>query len=575
MATWKKLVISGSDISQLNNDAGYLTSVTAQHAFTTASFNGTDLLADSSQGTLNFASGSTGLNIVANAGSDTLTFDLVSVPNSSLENSTISGVSLGSDLNDLEDGNGIADFTYNGSGGASITVEADGSTISVGSSGIKVADGQIGTTQIADSLGEIGVNSFTGSFSGSFSGDVDINLADLTAGAGLFGTAYDGNITREFSVDSGSLAGNGIGTSGGAFVVTADSTTGGNTKPVTVGANGVGFDISTIDGNGLTVSSNELAVEADGSTISVGSSGIKVADGQIGTTQIADSLGTLGSNSFTGSFSGSFTGDGSGLTGLATTLTVDGDTGTQDVDLLADDLQIITNATLNSAVTKVGNDVKVTLNIADGGVGTAQIADSLGNINENSFTGSFSGSFVGDGSGLIGTGGSIISGDAADNQVAVFNSSNTIDGYANFTFNDSTNTLTVTGDQSISQDLTVGRNLVVQGTASFQHTTDLQVADRFILMASGSTSTGDGGIVVQQATQNVGELFGFDAGTTRWALDSAFDASLNTFTPDAFMAAVLTGNANSDTAIDALVDARYQAKGNLFIGDDQDIWIYS
>ena len=437
MATWKKLVISGSDISQLNNDAGYLTSVTAQHAFTTASFNGTDLLADSSQGTLNFASGSTGLNIVANAGSDTLTFDLVSVPNSSLENSTISGVSLGSDLNDLEDGNGIADFTYNGSGGASITVEADGSTISVGSSGIKVADGQIGTTQIADSLG------------------------------------------------------------------------------------------------------------------------------------------TLGSNSFTGSFSGSFTGDGSGLSGLATTLTVDGDTGTQDVDLLADDLQIITNATLNSAVTKVGNDVKVTLNIADGGVGTAQIADSLGNINENSFTGSFSGSFVGDGSGLIGTGGSIISGDAADNQVAVFNSSNTIDGYANFTFNDSTNTLTVTGDQSISQDLTVGRNLVVQGTASFQHTTDLQVADRFILMASGSTSTGDGGIVVQQATQNVGELFGFDAGTTRWALDSAFDASLNTFTPDAFMAAVLTGNANSDTAIDALVDARYQAKGNLFIGDDQDIWIYS
>ena len=575
MATWKKLVVSGSNVSQLNNDAGYLTSVTAQHAFTTASFNGTALLADSSQGTLNFASGSTGLNIVANAGSDTLTFNLVSVPNSSLANSTISGVSLGSNLASLEDGNGIADFTYNGSSGASITVEADGSTIAVGTNGIKVADGAIGTTQIADSLGEIGANSFTGSFSGSFTGDVDINLADLTAGAGLLGSAYDGNIAREFSVDSGSLAGNGLTTSGGKFLVEADVTTGGNTKPVTVGANGVGFDISTIDGNGITVSANELAVEPDGSTITVGSGGIKVTDGGIGTTQIADSLGTLGSNSFTGSFSGSFTGDGSGLTGLATTLTVDGDTGTQDVDLLADDLQIITDSTLNSVVTKVGDDVKVTLNIPNGAVGTAQINDSLGNIDENNFTGSFSGSFTGDGSGLIGTGGSIISGDAADNQVAVFNSTNTIDGYSNFTFNDSTNVLTVTGDQVISQDLTVGRNLVVSGTASFQHTEDLDIADRFIRMASGSTSTGDGGFVVQQTSATDCEVFGFDSSTTRFGVSGSFDASQNTFTPDAFMAAVVNTAGNAPNGANA-PDARYQKKGNLYVASNsEDIWIYS
>ena len=575
MATWKKLVVSGSNISQLNNDAGYLTSITAQHAFTTASFNGTALLADSSQGTLNFASGSTGLNIVANAGSDTLTFNLVSVPNSSLENSTISGVSLGGNLSNLIDGDGIADFTYNGSSGASITVEADGDTITVGSGGIKVADGQIGTTQIADSLGEIGVNSFTGSFSGSFTGDVDINLADLTAGAGLFGTAYDGNVTREFSVDSGSLAGNGLTTSGGKFLVQADTSTLGNTKPVTVSANGVGFDISTIDGNGLIVSENELAVNVDDSTIEIATDIVKVKDGGIGTTQIADSLGTLGSNSFTGSFSGSFTGDGSGLTGLATTLTVDGDTGTQNVDLLADDLQIITDATLNSAVTKVGNDVKVTLNIPDGAVGTAQINDSLGNIDENNFTGSFSGSFTGDGSGLIGTGGSIISGDAADNQVAVFNSTNTIDGYANFTFNDSTNVLTVTGDQVISQDLTVGRNLVVSGTASFQHTEDLDIADRFIRMASGSTSAGDGGFVVQQTSATDGEVFGFDSATTRFGVSGSFDASQNTFTPDAFMAAVVNTAGNDPNGANA-PDARYEKKGNLYVASNsEDIWIYS
>ena len=69
---------------------------------------------------------------------------------------------------------------------------------------------------------------------------------------------------------------------------------------------------------------------------------------------------------FTGSFTGSFVGDGTGLTGLATTLTVDGDTGTQDVSLTDDDLQIIgTSNEVETAVTKVGNDVKVTVGLPD------------------------------------------------------------------------------------------------------------------------------------------------------------------------------------------------------------------
>jgi len=114
-------------------------------------------------------------------------------------------------------------------------------------------------------------------------------------------------------------------------------------------------------------------------------------------------------------------------------------------------------------------------------------------------------------------------------------------------------------------------DLTVQGTASFQNQQNLEVADRFILMASGSNSTGDGGIVVQQATQNVGELFGFDLGATRWAVDSAFNAQNSSFTPEAFMAAVVegTGNVPSEAA------ARYVKKGNLFVGANEDIYIYS
>ena len=90
MATWKKVIVSGSNISQLNNDAGYVTAATGNKAFSTASYNGTLLLADSPSGSLVFASSSgQGLTISANAGNDTLTFGLAAIPNSSLANSSV------------------------------------------------------------------------------------------------------------------------------------------------------------------------------------------------------------------------------------------------------------------------------------------------------------------------------------------------------------------------------------------------------------------------------------------------------------------------------------------------------
>ena len=416
MATWKKVAVSGSNISQFNNDSGYLTSATSLNAFSTASFNGTDLLADSSQGQLNFTSGSggeAGLLITATAGTDTLDFSLGTgaVPNAALANSTISGKALGTNLDDLTVDDSTLELntgtTYNGSAARTINVKAGGIT----------------TNEIADSLGTIGVNSFTGSFSGSFTGDVDIDLADLTAGAGLFGSAYDGNIAREFSVDSGSLAGDGLTTdaTAGTLEVQADSTTGGDTVPVAVSSNGVGLDLTSIDGTGI---------------------------------------GTSGA-------------------------------GELELDLAA-----------------------------------------------------------------------VIATDGA-NRVLTSDGDGTLTAEANFTFDSST--LTVTGNQIVTGDLTV------QGTASFQNTEELQVADRFVLFASGSNTAGDGGIVVQQGTQNVGELFAYDSATTRWGLTSSFDASNTAYTPDAFMAAVVVGaDADPDNA-----PARYDAKGNIFVGTDEGIWIYS
>ena len=99
------------------------------------------------------------------------------------------------------------------------------------------------------------------------------------------------------------------------------------------------------------------------------------------------------------------------------------------------------------------------------------------------------------------------------------------------------------------------------------------MADRFILMASGSNTAGDGGIVIQQGTQGIGEAFGYDNAVTRWGVTGSFDGSQATFTPDAFMAAAVLGGVGVNDP--SAVVARYVAKGNIFIGDNEDIYIYS
>ena len=107
--------------------------------------------------------------------------------------------------------------------------------------------------------------------------------------------------------------------------------------------------------------------QISGSLLVTGSSALAV--------RVSGSTALTGSLFVSGTVSGSFIGDGSGLTGLATNLTVDGDTGTQDVSLTADDLQILGTANeISTAVTKVSNDVKVTLGLPDTVAVTASVA---------------------------------------------------------------------------------------------------------------------------------------------------------------------------------------------------------
>jgi len=166
---------------------------------------------------------------------------------------------------------------------------------------------------------------------------------------------------------------------------------------------------------------------------------------------------------------------------------------------------------------------------------------------------------------------------AADRIVFV-NSTNQLEDSTNLQYDDDGG-LNVGGKLTLTGDLLVSHNLTVQGTASFQHTEDLDVADRFIRMASGSTSAGDGGIAVQQTGPTDTEGFGYDSATSRWGVTSSFDASQNALAPVAFMPVAINGTDNVPTSNQVANETRYKKAGNIYIDTDATmeeggVWIY-
>ena len=140
-----------------------------------------------------------------------------------------------------------------------------------------------------------------------------------------------------------------------------------------------------------------------------------------------------------------------------------------------------------------------------------------------------------------------------------------------------------------AHDLTLGASstkikipggLEVAGSASFTNASNLSVSDKYILLNSGSISGGSGGIVIQEENeQDVGQIFGFKSGsgafdniTRRWGVADNYDAdSASDFVPEAFMANVVVGTDNTVPAATSL----YTQKGNIFVGTtDGEIYIY-
>src|SRR6056300_287436 len=320
----------------------------------------------------------------------------------------------------------------------------------------------------------------------------------------------------------------------------------------------------------------------------------------------------------TGSFTGSFSGDGSNLTGVAQDIELLSAYGaatlhqTQDKFLVSDNgtEKSITFSNLEDSVfANVSGDATIAaggaLTIANGSVENDMLAGSIANakLTNSAIT------IAGD---SVSLGGSITAASIVD-ELGVFSGSAQVDHDAatNFVANehiDHTSVSVIAGNgltgggtiaadrtlnigagtgvtvnandiaigqdvatsanvtfatASISQNLTVGGDLVVQGTQTSVNTANLLVEDRFILMNSGS-ATGDGGFIVQTEAGFTGAAFGWDDSEGRFGLQIGTKLAQNAtaITPDAYAAAVVTSD-----------DATYQKNGNIRV-DSGEIYIY-
>ena len=301
-----------------------------------------------------------------------------------------------------------------------------------------------------------------------------------------------------------------------------------------------------------------LGVQVDGTTIEIVGGNLQVKTGGLPTSSLATSSFTLGtdiiklgdtattingltltattsSGQFSGSFSGSFYGDGAGLTGIASTLMYTASLGSGSVNLKTQALNILAGEGIdtsgsNNTVTISGEDAYTT-NKGIASFDSNDFSVTAGAVSFNNFL--------------------TIPTASISNDLLV------------------SEDLTVGNDASVGRDLLVTRNLTVQGTASFQHQDNLDVADRFIRLASGSTANGDGGIAVQQTGPADTELYAWDAVQARWGFTSSFNpGSGATFTPTQYVTAIADNNSLSGSV-------RFQKAGNMYVDTAGEIYIYS
>ena len=142
------------------------------------------------------------------------------------------------------------------------------------------------------------------------------------------------------------------------------------------------------------------------------------------------------------------------------------------------------------------------------------------------------------------------------------------------------NSLTSTGastldSATVTNNLTVGGDLRVNGTASFINSNNLYVKDQFILLNSGSSTLVDSGLVIAYSASGVGSAVYLDAVGSYGRFGLAFNVSgtATTVTPDSYLVSV---SSSAGAPGGTPVWGAATGYGNMYVNSsDESIWIYS
>jgi len=107
------------------------------------------------------------------------------------------------------------------------------------------------------------------------------------------------------------------------------------------------------------------------------------------------------------------------------------------------------------------------------------------------------------------------------------------------------NTTGITIGHGTSITTTINGNLDVNGTLTTIDTTNLQIKDAFVQVASGSSGNQDGGLVVTTTSDGSGSAFYYDTDRARWALTKAGDTAHTATTDIAHRQFVMTVSQSS------------------------------
>jgi hypothetical protein len=305
----------------------------------------------------------------------------------------------------------------------------------------------------------------------------------------------------------------------------------------------------------ISGTSNEITVTNGANSITLSQPDDVTIGQDLVVTRNLKNSSAVSDSHITGSFTGSFVGDGSNLSGTALdidALSALGGTGlhqTQDHFVFSDNgtEKKITFSNLEDAI--FGN-VSGDATIAAGGaltIGANAVEGSMLNSN-------VAGTGLDYGSDELSVDVSDFMTNGVDNRVLTATGADGQNAEANLTFDGTT--------------LTVNGNLEVAGTQTTVNSTNLLIEDRFVLLNSGSSATGDGGILVGSGSAYSSSAFIFDDSEDRWGvqIDTQLGSTAATAIPEAY-SSLLVLNAHTGSST-------YTKNGNLRIDDSGNIFIY-